>query len=137
LGFAFQLTNFLRDVGEDLELGRVYLPQADLRRFGVDLADRSATPQWQALMAFQIERNRELYREADTGLAMLPARSARCVAAARVLYSQILDRIEDSGYDVFSRRVRVPTLRKATTAARIMVVGPPAALEPGRTAHVG
>ncbi|HEU5485437.1 MAG TPA: squalene/phytoene synthase family protein, partial [Microlunatus sp.] len=74
--------------------------------------------------AYQIERNRALYRFADTGIAMLPPRSARCVGAARVLYAQILDRIEKANYNVFSRRVRVPTARKALTAGRIMVTGP-------------
>jgi 15-cis-phytoene synthase len=124
LGFAFQLTNFLRDVVEDLELGRVYLPQQDLQRFGVDLQARRVTPEWKAFMSFQIARNREIYALADTGIPMLPGRSARCVAAARVLYSQILDRIEAAGYDVFSRRVRVPTWRKATTAGRVVLAGP-------------
>ena len=124
LGLAFQLTNFLRDVNEDLDRGRVYLPQADLRRFGVDLETRRATPEFRALMAYEIERNRALYNFADSGIAMLPARSARCVGNARVLYARILDRIEDEGYDVFAGRVRVPTWRKALTTARIMVTGP-------------
>ncbi len=124
LGFAFQLTNFLRDIGEDLELGRVYVPQADLRRFGADPAARTVTPEWRAFMAFQIERNRRLYELADTGIAMLPGRSAKCVGAARTLYSQILERIEGAGYDVFTSRVGVPTWRKATTAARILITGP-------------
>jgi 15-cis-phytoene synthase len=123
LGFAFQLTNFLRDVDEDLDLGRVYLPQEDLRRFGVDVTRRAVTPEWRAFMAFQFQRNRELYRQADTGIALLPARSAKCVGAARVLYAQILDRIEDADYDVFTRRVRVPTWHKATTAARFLLSG--------------
>ena len=126
LGFAFQLTNFLRDVGEDLDRGRVYLPQEDLERFGVDLQLRRNTPAWQAMMAFQIGRNRALYRQADIGLALLPSRSARCVGTARVLYSQILDRIERADYDVFQARVRVPTWRKALTAGRIVLTGPPA-----------
>ncbi|HZA32374.1 MAG TPA: phytoene/squalene synthase family protein [Propionibacteriaceae bacterium] len=124
LGLAFQLTNFLRDVNEDLDRGRVYLPQADLRRFGVDLETRRATPEFRALMAYEIERNRALYNFADSGIAMLPARSARCVGNARVLYARILDRIEDEGYEVFAGRVRVPTWRKALTTARIMVTGP-------------
>jgi 15-cis-phytoene synthase len=124
LGLAFQLTNFLRDVGEDLDRGRVYMPQEDLRLFGVDLEHREVTPQWRAFLAYEIERNRALYSFADTGIAMLPPRSARCVGTARVLYSQILDEIERNGYDVFSRRARVPTTRKAATAARIMVTGP-------------
>jgi phytoene synthase len=124
LGLAFQLTNFLRDVDEDLDRGRVYLPQEDLKLFDVDLERRALTAQWRALMAYEIERNRALYSFADTGIAMLPPRSARCVGTARVLYSQILDQIERKGYDVFSSRARVPTWRKAATAARIMVTGP-------------
>jgi 15-cis-phytoene synthase len=124
LGLAFQLTNFLRDVDEDLDRGRVYLPQDDLRLFDVDLGRRSVTPEWRAFLAYEIERNRALYSYADTGIAMLPPRSARCVGTARVLYAQILDQIERNGYDVFSRRARVPTLRKAATAARMMVTGP-------------
>ncbi|WP_375431106.1 phytoene/squalene synthase family protein [uncultured Friedmanniella sp.] len=130
LGLAFQLTNFLRDVDEDLDRGRVYVPQEDLRRFGVDLTTRTASPEWQACLAFEIDRNRELYRQADVGIALLPGRSARCVGAARVLYARILDRIEAADYDVFSSRVRVPTWRKAVTAARIMVVGPPRTVAP-------
>ncbi|HLM22066.1 MAG TPA: phytoene/squalene synthase family protein, partial [Propionibacteriaceae bacterium] len=124
LGLAFQLTNFLRDVDEDLDRGRVYLPQDDLRLFDVDLGRRSVTPEWRAFLAYEIERNRALYSFADTGIAMLPPRSARCVGTARVLYAQILDQIERNDYDVFSRRARVPTVRKAATAARIMVTGP-------------
>ena len=125
LGFAFQLTNFLRDVGEDLDLGRVYLPQQDLRRFGVDVTQRAVTPEWRAFMAFQFRRNRELYRQADIGITLLPARSAKCVGAARVLYARILDRIEEADYDVFARRVRVPTWNKVSTAARFLLSGTP------------
>lgn len=125
LGLAFQLTNFLRDVDEDLDRGRIYLPLADLRRFDVDLSSRTAGPRFRALMAYEIARNRALYAVADGGIALLPPRSARCVATARVLYAQILDRIEAAGYDVFAERVRVPSVRKGATAARIMVLGPP------------
>jgi phytoene synthase len=121
---AFQLTNFLRDINEDLDRGRIYMPQDDLRLFDVDLGRRSVTPEWRAFLAYEIERNRALYSFADTGIAMLPPRSARCVGTARVLYAQILDQIERNGYDVFSRRARVPTLRKAATAAQMMVTGP-------------
>ena len=124
LGLAFQLTNFLRDIEEDLDRGRIYLPQADLRQFGVDLGIRRATPEFQALMRYEIERNRALYSFADSGIALLPPRSARCVGNARVLYARILDRIEAEGYDVFAGRVRVPTWRKALTTARMMVTGP-------------
>lgn len=137
LGLAFQLTNFLRDINEDLELGRVYVPQEDLRRFGVDVTARTVTPEWRAMMAFQLERNRELYRFADAGIPLLPARSARCVSAARVLYSQILNLIEAANYDVFTERVRVPTWRKAGIAGRILVSGPAKGSAPKRrTSHV-
>jgi hypothetical protein len=119
-----RLPNFIRDIDEDLDRGRVYLPQDDLQLFDVDLGRRTVTPEWRAFLAYEIERNRALYSFADTGIAMLPPRSARCVATARVLYAQILDEIERNGYDVFSQRARVPTPRKAATAARIMVTGP-------------
>jgi phytoene synthase len=128
LGNAFQLTNFLRDVAEDLDRGRVYLPQEDLQRFGADPHRRVVDDAWRELMAFEIDRARSLYASADLGVAMLPPASARCVAGARTLYSQILDRIEAAGYDVFSQRATVPTWRKAATAARTAVT---AAL-PGR-----
>ena len=95
-------------------------------------SSRRATPEFQALLAYEIERNRALYAFADTGIAMLPPRSARCVGTARVLYAQILGRIERQGYDVFRSRARVPTWRKAVTAARIMVAGPPAAAVRGQ-----
>jgi phytoene synthase len=131
LGFAFQLTNFLRDIHEDLDRGRVYLPQEDLETFGVDLRVRRPTPQFKALMAYEIERNRALYSFADTGIAMLPPRSARCVGAARVLYARILDRIEAAEMNVWTHRIRVPTISKAATAAKIMVAGPPGQLTKG------
>ncbi|MGN6750991.1 MAG: phytoene/squalene synthase family protein [Intrasporangium sp.] len=123
LGLAFQLTNFLRDVGEDLGRGRVYLPQEDLTRFGADPWARQVTPAWRELMRFEVERNRVLYREADCGIPLLPAASARCISTARTLYARILERIERRGYDVFSGRARVPTWRKAGVVARTILVG--------------
>ena len=124
LGLAFQLTNFLRDVGEDLDRGRVYLPQEDLTRYAVDPHHRRVTPAWRALMAAQIERNRALYRDAARGVAMLPRPSARCVATALRMYSHILDLIEEADYDVFSRRLRVPRRTKAAILADVLVRGP-------------
>ncbi len=117
LGEAFQLTNFLRDIDEDLDRGRQYVPQEDLRRFGVDLAARRCSPAFVELMRFEIDRARQLYEHARAGIDMLPARSARCVGAAHDLYGRILDRIEDEDYDVFHRRVRVSTPRKLVVAA--------------------
>jgi phytoene synthase len=121
LGIAFQLTNFLRDVGEDLDRGRVYLPQEDLARFGADPWARTVTPEWRDLMRFEIDRARALYVEADRGIALLPDRSARCIAAARRLYSGILDRIEAADYDVFTTRARVPTTAKVRLAAQALI----------------
>jgi phytoene synthase len=121
LGIAFQLTNFLRDVGEDLDRRRVYVPQEDVRKFGAEraLSERRVTPEWVELMRFEIERTRRYYASADLGMPMLPPVSARCIVGARVLYSGILARIEAAAYDVFSARVRVPTWHKLAVAARV------------------
>jgi phytoene synthase len=124
LGVAFQLTNFLRDVGEDLDRGRVYLPQEDLRRFGADPATRQVDDAWVALARFEIRRCRELYAEADEGIAALPASSARSIRAARDLYAGILAEIEADGYDVFGRRARVPRWRKLAVVAREALPAP-------------
>jgi phytoene synthase len=121
LGDAFQLTNFLRDVNEDLDRGRVYLPQEDLRRFGADPWRREVTPAWVELMRFELVRVRALYRSADVGIELLPPKSASCIRAARMLYARIADRIEANGYDVFRRRARVPTWQKAGMVARTLV----------------
>ena len=112
LGLAFQLTNFLRDVGEDLE------------RFGVDPRARRVTPEWRELMSFEVDRARELYRSADLGIDELPESSARSIRAARILYSEILERIEANDYDVFSRRARVPLGRKLAVAASMALPAP-------------
>ena len=113
----------------DEEHGNPVDPRAArvLEREGLDPSGHSArqvTPQWRAFLAGQIARNRELYAEADRGIAMLPGASARCVSTARILYSQILDRIEAADHDVFSSRVRVPTPVKAVTAAAALVRRP-------------
>ena len=120
LGNAFQLTNFLRDVNEDLDLQRVYIPQQDIRRFGAQeaFAERRVTPAFVALMSFEIDRTRQLYKSAERGIALLPPSSARCIDAARVLYSRILDVIEANGYDVFTQRASVPTWKKAVVVLK-------------------
>jgi phytoene synthase len=119
LGNAFQLTNFLRDIAEDLDRNRQYVPQEDLRRFGVDLTTRRCTPEFVELMRFEIARCRELYVSADLGLSMLPTESAKCIGAARVLYGRILDKIEQQHYDVFAKRARVTTAEKALMVAKL------------------
>ena len=124
LGVAFQLTNFIRDVAEDFERGRIYLPLEDLRRFGVtddDLRTRQVGPALRRLLAFEIARTRSLYRRAEAGWAMLPPASARCVRAAHHLYAGILDEVEASDYQVFRRRAMVPPWRKAVLTARELV----------------
>ena len=120
LGNAFQLTNFLRDIDEDLDRGRQYVPQEDLRRFGVDLSTRTASPAFVRLMQFEIARCRELYASADLGQSMLPPQSARCIHAARVLYGKILDKIEGQHYDVFAKRARVSTAEKAAMVGKLL-----------------
>lgn len=125
LGQAFQFTNFLRDVAEDLDRGRVYLPQEDLAAYDADPWLRRVTPEWRAFMAAQIARNRQLYVTAERGLDLLPRASRRCVGTALVLYSRILDRIEAADYDVFSGRIRVPNHEKLAMFARAGLVGPP------------
>ena len=122
LGLAFQLTNFLRDIAEDLDRGRQYLPQSDLRRFGVNLADRQVTPEFVTMMQFEIDRCRALYRSAEAGIELLPRRSANCIRAAHTVYGEILDQIERSDYDVFSGRARVPTVRKLALTARQLII---------------
>lgn len=108
LGEAFQMTNFLRDISEDLiQRDRIYLPIEDMNRFGVtkdDLSLKKVTPNFIELMKFEIKRTRELYEKADQGLKFLPKKESKAIKIARVLYSKILDKIEDAEYDVFSKR---------------------------------
>jgi thiamine phosphate synthase YjbQ (UPF0047 family) len=114
LGIAFQLTNFLRDVAEDLDRGRVYIPREDIERFGAQdaLDQRKVTPGWVHLMEFEIERTRRYYRSSLDGITNLPSAIRRCVATAWTLYGGILGVIESRGYDVFSGRASVPTTDK-------------------------
>jgi phytoene synthase len=121
LGLAFQLTNFIRDVAEDLRLGRVYLPAADLDRFGVrraDLGAPSANAAVRRLIAFEIERARAHYRNAAPGVAVLPARSRRCVRLAFAVYGAILDRVERAGHDVLAGRAVVPRRQRMAAVVR-------------------
>lgn len=122
LGMALQLTNIVRDVAADLRRGRVYLPEDDLRRFGVSeeqLRAGSPTPEMRALLAHECARARDYYRRAA---AALPKEDAHSLVAAEIMgaiYYEILQRIERSGYDVFTRRIRVPRPRRALIAARL------------------
>jgi phytoene synthase len=119
LGVAFQLANFIRDVGEDLERGRVYLPLDELASFGVsraDLEQRVVTPQIRAALEFQIARVRRLEEESRVGITMLHPSSQPCIEAARVLYCGIVDAVEQIDYQVFDRRATVPMSRRLAVA---------------------
>jgi phytoene synthase len=119
LGEAFQMSNFIRDVGEDLKRGRVYLPQEDLDTFGVTreaLAAGQVTPMIRELLAFEIERTRALYAFAEPGIEMLHPTSQDCMRTAFRLYGEILDAVERSGYQVLTQRVGVPLPRRLAVA---------------------
>jgi 15-cis-phytoene synthase len=123
LGRAFQLTNFLRDVDEDLLRGRVYLPADELAAHGVDRelltwchVQRRTDPRVRKALAAQHEITRATYREAAAGIPLLAPRSRPCVAAAAELYSEILDRIEASDFAVFNHRATVGTARRLQVA---------------------
>lgn len=124
LGEAFQLSNFIRDVAEDLRRGRVYLPQEDLDRFGVsraDLAPGPTPPHVVDLLRFEIDRNRRLYAEARPGIAMLHPTSRDCIETAFRLYGGILDVVEDADHQVLERRVSVPMSRRLRVAGPALV----------------
>jgi phytoene synthase len=123
LGEAMQLTNFLRDIREDLDRGRIYLPREDLDHFGVsekDLSSGRVSPAFRELMAFEIARARTLYTLADRGIPMLPTHARKPVRLARILYSRILNRIEENDFDVFSSRARTSKLEKIGVLAKVL-----------------
>jgi phytoene synthase len=118
LGRAMQMTNILRDVGEDACMGRIYLPADDLRRFGCEeqtIVQGVVDDAFVRVMQFQIGRVREMYREAEAGIELLAPKSRRTVRVALVLYRGILDRIEANRYDVFRCRAYVPLRAKLLT----------------------
>ena len=121
LGIAFQLTNIIRDVGEDARRGRIYLPQDELARFGVapsDVLRGQSSPAFVALMRFEVERARAWY---DRALAKLPARDRRAQRAGlamAAIYRTLLDEIARDGYRVLDRRIALTPLRKLWIATR-------------------
>ncbi|HSV66709.1 MAG TPA: phytoene/squalene synthase family protein [Mycobacteriales bacterium] len=128
LGFAFQLTNFLRDVGEDLDRGRVYLPTRDLAAFGLtrdhlraDRATGRASQPLRALLRFEAGRAHDHYARAEPGINLLAPSSRPCIRAALELYRGILDEIERADFEVLRARVRVPRRRRLAIAARHLV----------------
>lgn len=119
LGIAFQMANFIRDVGEDLDRGRIYLPLKELAEHGVTRADlerRVLTDPIRAALAAQIERVRDWQREADSGIELLHPSSRPCIRAASELYCGIVDEVEAIDYEVFTKRAKTSTRRRISVA---------------------
>ena len=119
LGTAFQLANFIRDVGEDLDRGRIYLPIQELSAHGVTnemLEERILTPQIKAALQEQIARVRSLQKEAAPGIKLLAPESQACIEAASELYCGIVDEVEKIGYEIFAKRAKTSTWRRIKVA---------------------
>jgi phytoene synthase len=127
LGQAFQLTNFIRDVAEDLERGRIYLPTADMSDFGVTAEElvaaarnQRATSKIRDLVAFEVERAENHYTRAAPGIDMLDAGSRGCIRTAYTLYREILTEVRRADFDVLRGRIAVPRPRQLRIAARCL-----------------
>ena len=119
LGTAFQLANFIRDVGEDLDRGRIYLPIQELSAHGVTnemLEERVLTPQIKAALQEQIARVRRLQKEAAPGIKLLAPESQACIEAASELYCGIVDEVEKIDYEIFAKRAKTSTWRRIKVA---------------------
>jgi 15-cis-phytoene synthase len=131
LGLAFQLTNFIRDVAEDVERGRIYLPAEDLAAFDVTRADleeavvkKASGTKIRELIAFEVQRARAHYVAAAPGIPLLARTSQGCIRAAYHIYGGILDEIAAQRFDVFTRRATVPNRRRLALAVRSLVARP-------------
>lgn len=119
LGIAFQLANFIRDVGEDLDRGRVYLPVSELQAHGVTrnmLEERVLTPEIRYALKEQIERVRRLQKEANAAIKLLSIESRACIEAASELYCGIVDEVEKIDYQIFTKRAKTSNLRRLKVA---------------------
>jgi phytoene synthase len=119
LGEAFQLANFIRDIGEDIDRGRIYMPLDELARFGVDeamLLKREMTPEIVEAIKYQVARVKELQEIAEAGIQYLSPISRPCIRAASELYCGIVDEIIANGYDIFSKRATTSKIRRARVA---------------------
>lgn len=119
LGTAFQLANFIRDIGEDIDRGRIYMPLDELERYGVSeemLLRRQMTPEIVEAIKFQIARVKDLQKIADAGIKYLDPISRPCIRAASELYCGIVDEIEANGYDVFTQRATTSQWRRLRVA---------------------
>ena len=137
LGIAFQLANFIRDVGEDLQRGRIYLPMEDLAAFGVDrerLARGVVDGPIRRLLAFEIDRARHVFDRAEPGIRLLDPTSRDCMRTAFTFYGGILDAVERNGYQVLTRRATVGLARRAAVAVPGLVRARLARRHPARVA---
>ena len=117
LGVALQMTNILRDIGEDYQNGRLYLPREELVFYGIceqDIAEGRITDNWRQFMKFQIERTRQLYEESWEGVKMLEREGQLAIGAASVFYQGILNEIEKNDYDVFTKRASLSAVGKVS-----------------------
>ncbi len=119
LGIAFQLANFIRDVGEDLDRGRVYLPMTELQAHGVNrqmLEERVITPQIKSALKEQIQRVRRLQNESTAGIKLLTPGARECIQAASQLYCGIVDEVEKIDYQIFTKRAKTSNWRRTKVA---------------------
>ena len=119
LGIAFQLANFIRDVGEDLDRGRVYLPMTELEAHGVNrqmLEERVITPQIKSALKEQIQRVRRLQNESTAGIKLLTPGARECIQAASQLYCGIVDEVEKIDYQIFTKRAKTSNWRRTKVA---------------------
>jgi phytoene synthase len=125
LGMAFQLTNILRDIGTDAAQGRIYLPQEDLVKFGIDdqaILQRQENAELRKLLRFEISRAHEFYAKAQAAFEALPARDRRALTVSeimRAVYFRILKNIEDPGYQIFGPRTRLSASHRLAVAAGV------------------
>uniref|UniRef100_UPI004048EE52 phytoene/squalene synthase family protein n=1 Tax=Candidatus Planktophila sp. TaxID=2175601 RepID=UPI004048EE52 len=120
LGIAFQLANFIRDIGEDLDRSRVYIPKKELQEFGVDrkmLEARVLTPEIVEALKFQIARVKRMQIEAAPGINLLEPTSRPCIEAASTLYCGIVEEVEKIDYDIFNKRAKTSTGRRLRVAS--------------------
>lgn len=127
LGIAMQLTNILRDIREDYDRGRIYIPRDEMKQFGVtdtQIAERKVDKNFIKLMKFQIERARSYYKSSENGISLLPDRNSRMVVSVmKEAYSGILNSIERAGYDIFSRRAYVNSFKKTALVFKVFLNG--------------
>ncbi len=124
MGIALQLTNILRDLDEDAGRDRIYLPQDELARFGYreeDLKNRVVNGQFRSLMQYQVERARSYYERSRPLFDMVELESRTCLRVLHEAYEAILDRIEESGFDVYSQRIGLSTSEKLLITARLWI----------------